>query len=331
MPRFEGVIQTFHAKNPYWNKKPKTELQKKHFQKMKKEVHSRTQNAASTSNYQRDPEDEFDAFQGYGLIVDQPDEDELGIPRPDFIDEIHQARLEDERHAQALLLAEAAEEMFRAYLTCALETNEWGNPATWDLDHKPACQCHSSQWRERDVDLVDLLIMQRTDPRTYSLLMGSASLIYMGFIGGSPTYPKTAFSIRLLRFFHILWKFCTVRIGPFARALDEFLDAFCALILTKSEQPRQWHTPLYWAVDTYREMLSMTELAMDAVLNLTPLDKVAVNCPSCFGPPIQLEAEPLEPDIVVCMDGNFQHRHATSFPPGRASQPYASTTGRCNR
>lgn len=61
-----------------------------------------------------------------------------------------------------------------------------------------------------------------------------ARLIYMGYIGGSPSYPKTAFSLRLLRFYHITWKYCTTRVEPFARALDEYLDAYNPLILTKS-------------------------------------------------------------------------------------------------
>ncbi|EGF97133.1 uncharacterized protein MELLADRAFT_87766 [Melampsora larici-populina 98AG31] len=306
MPKFEGVHQPFNPKKPYWMKVPKTEQQRKHFEKMRKAVKSRKHQPTNANGH---PKDDADDHQDYGLMVDQQDQDDNEIPRPDFIDEIHQARLDDERHARDLLLAQAAEEMFSAYLACSLKTSEWGNPATWNHDHKATCNCHPSQWRERDVDLVDLLTRQKTRIRFCRCQKNDQTrLILMGFIGGSPKYPKTAFSIRLLRFFHILWKFCTIRIGPFSRAIDEFLDAFCALILTKNEQPRRWHTPLYWAVDAYREMLSMTEKVMDAALNLTPLDKVASNCPRCFGPPLLLEAAQLEPDVVVCMDGNFQHR-----------------------
>lgn len=158
-------------------------------------------------------------------------------------------------------------------------------------------------------------------------------LIYMGFIGGSPTYPKTAFSLRLLRFYHITWKYCTTRVEPYARALDEFLDAYNPLILTKTgqvscslaekssnwllssnkstvtySQPRLWATPLYWAIDAYRKMLVMTEQTLDLELDLTPLDKLAENCPRCFGPPVKSGVEPMEPDIIVSVDGNFQHR-----------------------
>lgn len=54
----------------------------------------------------------------------------------------------------------------------------------------------------------------------------------MGFLGSSPKFPCTAFSLRLMRFHHILWKFCAVRIEPFTRALDTYLDAHNQLILS---------------------------------------------------------------------------------------------------
>jgi hypothetical protein len=53
----------------------------------------------------------------------------------------------------------------------------------------------------------------------------------MGYIGGSPKFPRTAFSIRLLRFHHKIWKHSATPILPFAKGVDEFLDAFDPLIL----------------------------------------------------------------------------------------------------
>ena len=47
-------------------------------------------------------------------------------------------------------------------------------------------------------------------------------------------------------------------------------------------------------------------------LELTSLDKYAAQCSRCFG---QAEGEvkvsPEEPDFIIAMDGNFQHRHQT--------------------
>lgn len=58
-------------------------------------------------------------------------------------------------------------------------------------------------------------------------------------------------------------------------------------------------------------------------LRMDSAAQLAANCPRCFGPSVPLgpSASCEEPDIIVCMDGNFQHRRhqAASVPiPGRA-------------
>lgn len=58
-------------------------------------------------------------------------------------------------------------------------------------------------------------------------------LIAQGYLGGSPTHPQTAFSLRLLRTYHILWKHKPIGVQPFALALDEILDACNPLILVR--------------------------------------------------------------------------------------------------
>ncbi|EHS64150.1 uncharacterized protein PGTG_21900 [Puccinia graminis f. sp. tritici CRL 75-36-700-3] len=40
---------------------------------------------------------------------------------------------------------------------------------------------------------------------------------------------------------------------------------------------------------------------------MEPIDKLSAICPKCFGPPVPGKKEN-EPDFIVCMDGNFQHR-----------------------
>ena len=58
-------------------------------------------------------------------------------------------------------------------------------------------------------------------------------LIQAGYIGGTPVRPQSVVTIRLLRFFHIVWKHCSVRFLPFSEALDEFLDAGNTLFLNR--------------------------------------------------------------------------------------------------
>ncbi|KAH9808289.1 hypothetical protein DFH28DRAFT_886570, partial [Melampsora americana] len=68
-----------------------------------------------------------------------------------------------------------------------------------------------------------------------------------------------------------------------------------------------WHRHLSSAVDAYRQMIVMAEEAIEKSLELTIKDKLAVICPPCFGPGVgRLPAG--EPDHIVCLDGNFQHR-----------------------
>lgn len=60
-----------------------------------------------------------------------------------------------------------------------------------------------------------------------------ARLVEMGYIGGTPVRPQTAFSIRLLRTHSIVWKHCTVATQGWSAAVDEILDAFWPLLLMK--------------------------------------------------------------------------------------------------
>lgn len=58
-------------------------------------------------------------------------------------------------------------------------------------------------------------------------------LIHAGYIGGSPDHPVSAITIRLLRFFHILWKYCCIGYQPFALALTEYIDPGNPIFLAK--------------------------------------------------------------------------------------------------
>lgn len=72
-------------------------------------------------------------------------------------------------------------------------------------------------------------------------------------------------------------------------------------------QPRRWRRTLSLAIDAFRHMLRMEEELTIRALLLTALERLALNCPRCFGP-LQPNDDPDVPDYVVCVDGNFQHR-----------------------
>lgn len=158
MGKMNGIHQTFQPGKPYWLKPPKTDAQRRHFARMASKSNSRQaqttvkpQTSHSTPINGDDPPD-FDTHLSFGI-----DEDPIDLETPAFVAKIQQDRLDEERQARDVLLAESSQEMFNAYIECHLLTHEWADPKTWDQDHLPECQCRPSQRRERSIDLVDLL------------------------------------------------------------------------------------------------------------------------------------------------------------------------------
>lgn len=54
-------------------------------------------------------------------------------------------------------------------------------------------------------------------------------------------------------------------------------------------------------------MLRMTESLENEAMKLSPLEKLAKICPPCFGGLLD-NPRKSEPDYIVCINGNFQHR-----------------------
>lgn len=67
-------------------------------------------------------------------------------------------------------------------------------------------------------------------------LSDPARLLLMGYIAASPSQPRTAFSVRLLKYHHALWIRCAVPTQGFCEAFDDVLDDHCPVILTSTGQ-----------------------------------------------------------------------------------------------
>jgi hypothetical protein len=86
-------------------------------------------------------------------------------------------------------------------------------------------------------------------------------------------------------------------------------------------QPRDWREPFVSALDVYRTIIHSIRHLEFQLLKFKEIDLLAANCPRCFGPPVG-DTKPEEPDYIVCMDGNFQHRrHAAASVPILGYQP----------
>ncbi|KAH9809040.1 hypothetical protein DFH28DRAFT_907067 [Melampsora americana] len=207
---------------------------------------------------------------------------------------------------------EVIPDLFNAFMVCSHKTRQWGDEQNWNHDFNSPCQC--PQWKRSlvEVDVVDLTCRKKITLETCNCRSDIVRLVMKGYIGGAPVRPRTAFSIRLLAFHHILWKYCTIRLAPFVEAFNEFLDAGNPLFLIPgTEQTRDLRKTFSAAVDAYREMLRLEDGLATKSLRLSPLEKLATNCPPCFGPKVTGK-RPDEPDIVICLDGNFQHRRHES-------------------
>ncbi|KAH9448587.1 hypothetical protein Pst134EA_027896 [Puccinia striiformis f. sp. tritici] len=229
-----------------------------------------------------------------------------------------QAYLESEDYRLKKILEEkhweeVYEQMFSKFYECAAQTSNWGDITKWNHDWKPGCACRKT--RTRPVVLVDILTRTQDQVSFCECQPDQVRLIQMGYIGGTPKFPGTAFSIRLLRLHHFLWKRTAVTMSPFSKSIDEFLDACNPLILVSNEsggsepsyQTREWRRTMSSAVDAFREMLRREQLITELMMNMKPLDKLAAICPKCFGPYVGGKRED-EAHHHVCMDANFQQR-----------------------
>lgn len=143
-------------------------------------------------------------------------------------------------------------------------------------------------------------------------------LLHLGYISGSPHFPHTGFSVRLVQFHHHLWNHTVVSTTGFIDALMAFLDERCPSRLSprpirgKQSKNVNWslRRPFTQAIDIHRWILSSKQSLYEEGVQLSPLDISAAWCPLCFGPAEgKVKASPSEPDFIIAMDGNFQHRH----------------------
>lgn len=72
---------------------------------------------------------------------------------------------------------------------------------------------------------------------------------------------------------------------------------------------RDWRQPFANATHLYNRILVIAKIILTYGLKLTTTDLWANQCSRCFGPAKdKVKASDEEPDVIVCMDGNLQHR-----------------------
>ncbi|KAA1067628.1 hypothetical protein PGT21_011815 [Puccinia graminis f. sp. tritici] len=260
-------------------------------------------------NEQGGPEDDEERDEDcvwVDLIEDQPDEIDLAIAS---------ARERHRQQARDFNWAVLIHQLHATYMKLKTITQNWAGANAYDS----FASCSPTCTREypRVVDLVDIRGQQRQTIRFCACTPDGVRLLQHGYLAGSPVKPQTAFSLPLLIFHNHLWNNCNIGTLPFTTALTSWLEPRSQrLCVRKGKHARQMRKPFTAAVDLFRQLEEKTTKVIFSSLQLTEQQTLAcTSCPSCFGPP---PANPLDyPEItrnrlIVCLDGNFQHRHQTN-------------------
>ncbi|KAA1078407.1 hypothetical protein PGT21_021769 [Puccinia graminis f. sp. tritici] len=199
------------------------------------------------------------------------------------------------------------------YLWLKVKTGNWTFDCAFDSFEDQVCQCNSFTYRT--IDLFDLMWQKRIRQKFCKCIPDVVRLLTLGYIGSSPVRPRTAFSVRLLQFHNLAWQWCSVATLPFTEMLSRWLEERSEKLLNAERTKRRELRKCFSAaVDIFRLMLLKTNELVSTSLQLSKTQKLArSSCPACFGPNAPEDTHhprtTVKDSLVVCLDGNFQHRH----------------------
>ncbi|KAA1098039.1 hypothetical protein PGT21_027095 [Puccinia graminis f. sp. tritici] len=249
---------------------------------------------------------------------------------------LHQEIIQQQRHRN---WKDVMACMFPAYLHFKKLTANWtiANPFL-NLSNE-VCQCPDEVYKEREVDLIDLMGKTFLNSTVLFLKINNVHLpsgqsrskfafcpctpdpvhlLASGYIASTPVLPQTAFSVRLLNFYDLLWNICNAHTTPFAKVLQRWNESLTTrLNVRNSTKPRELRRNLVAAIDVYRTLKSKERKLIQELTSTDQQDVLAQqSCPACFGVSIP-DTNSTEPasesvdnhQVFICLDGNFQHRH----------------------
>ncbi|KAA1103498.1 hypothetical protein PGT21_019702 [Puccinia graminis f. sp. tritici] len=250
---------------------------------------------------------------------DQPEDEEDNWvtldeePPPNPIDEAIASRMEAHRREARLFNSSVVMRLLHPiYIALKHKTQNWAGPEA--ANSFVNCRCLPHTLTKRFVDLVDIIGQQRVKLPFCRCTPDAVRLLQQGYLAGSPMQPQTAFSMRLMIFHNDLWNHCHIGSMPFTLALQDWLEPRSGRLFAKnSKNPRELRKPFSSAVDMFRELNDMSHSLVMSSLQLSEQQRLAcVSCPACFGPqPPNANQYPTatRDSLILCLDGNFQHRH----------------------
>ncbi|PLW16317.1 hypothetical protein PCASD_18708 [Puccinia coronata f. sp. avenae] len=197
------------------------------------------------------------------------------------------------------------------YMLLKIKTGNWTSNNAFDSMEDKFCKC--THFTFRTIDVFDLMWQKRIRQRFCKCTPDIVRLLALGYVASSPVRPKTAFSVRLLKFHNLAWQWCNVATLPFTELLSRWVEEHSGK-LHFTDKRRDLRKNLSASVDIFRTLLLMTSEVVNRSLCLTKTETLArTNCAGCFGPTSPEDTHTprssVKDSLVVCLDGNFQHRH----------------------
>ncbi|POV98855.1 hypothetical protein PSHT_13824 [Puccinia striiformis] len=175
--------------------------------------------------------------------------------------------------------------LFPTYLSLKKTTKNWTLPCAMDNFSTLVCKCSADKFVVREVDLVDIMGQKRVKYAFCPCAPDPVHLLTSGYLASTPSLPQTAFSLRLLNFYDLMWNICNSHKTPFTKVLRRWNESRSARLCTKnSSKPRDLRRNFSASIDVYRILRSMQRKLVQTVTSITNQDVLAQrSCPACFG------------------------------------------------
>ncbi|OAV89664.1 hypothetical protein PTTG_27253 [Puccinia triticina 1-1 BBBD Race 1] len=283
-----------------------TRSQKAHRMKKKKELAAEFSDIASTSST-NNPLPRFQEATDTSVFEHDENDPQQQDNQPDLPDEMRPEDIESLKkirsHHQACIQQQKMRNwddlmstLFPAYLHLKKQTNNWSLPCSLDNFSKDLCKCTSEQKHLREVDLIDIMGQERTKISFCSCIPDSMHILAQGYLSSTPVFPQTAFSLRLLNFYDLLWNICNSHLTPFTEVIRRWNESRLMKLCGKeTKKPRELRRCFSGSVDAYRRLKRMEKDLIQKSTSISSQDILAQrSCPACFGVslPVSNESQP---------------------------------------
>ncbi|KAA1109860.1 hypothetical protein PGTUg99_035927 [Puccinia graminis f. sp. tritici] len=147
----------------------------------------------------------------------------------------------------------------------------------------------------REMDLVDLMGQMRVKFTFCRCTPDPVHLLANGYLASTPIFPQTAFLLRLLNFYDLLWNICNSHVTPFAKVLQRWNESISVRLCAKKTSKLRRN--LSASVGIYRTLKSMERNFFQTITSTNKQEILAQrSCPACFGVSHLVPNQPPSPD-----------------------------------